>query len=208
MFAKDELPILGILRGIRNEHLETVYNICMSSGLKHIEITMNTAGAPLLIRNFAELAGKNMIIGAGTVLSVRDTEDALAAGARYIVSPTVADDVLSYCAKNNIPVFPGALTPTEVQKAWELGATMVKLFPASAFGPKYIKELKGPFDGIKIMAVGGVNDRNIGEYFHAGADAVAFGASIFNINWLEENKTDIIRERLDALIKNYLSVNH
>ena len=99
MFTKDELPILGILRGIKEEHLESLLQLCIASGLSHIEITMNTPEAPLLIRQFIRMAGKDLVIGAGTVLSLRDMEDALAAGAQFIVSPTVVDDVF--------PFFPG-----------------------------------------------------------------------------------------------------
>jgi 2-dehydro-3-deoxyphosphogluconate aldolase/(4S)-4-hydroxy-2-oxoglutarate aldolase len=196
MFEKDQLPFLGILRGAK---------VCIHCGLQYLEITMNTENAPQLISKMIRLTKNKITVGAGTVLNCKDYDQAAAAGAQFIVSPSVAEDVIKKCVKNSIPVFPGALTPTEVQKAWDLGATMVKLFPASVFGPAYIKELKGPFNLIRIMAVGGVDEKNISDYFSSGVDAIAFGVSIFNQKWMAEDCYDLIEEKLKTLIEKYMS---
>jgi 2-dehydro-3-deoxyphosphogluconate aldolase/(4S)-4-hydroxy-2-oxoglutarate aldolase len=203
MFEKEKLPFLGILRGVKDKDLEGLAEVCINCGLQYLEITMNTDNAPQLISKMIKLAENKITIGAGTVLSLQDLNMALSAGAQFIVSPSVVDDVINQCVREKIPIFPGALTPTEVQKAWDLGASMVKLFPASAFGPAYIKELKGPFNKIRLMAVGGINEINISEYFACGADAIAFGAGIFNLKWMNENRYDLIGEKMSSLIVGY-----
>jgi 2-dehydro-3-deoxyphosphogluconate aldolase / (4S)-4-hydroxy-2-oxoglutarate aldolase len=203
MFLKNELPILGILRGISQKDTKPLVDICKKAGLKYLEITMNTAHADNLIRSFKEESQGKIHIGAGTVLDRTNFKDATIAGAEFIVTPSVNEVVITLCRERNIPVFPGGLTPTEVHKAWSLGAEMVKLFPANLHGPGYIKSLRGPFEGIKIMAVGGVDDKNIGEYFKEGVNAVAFGAGIVRPEWLLKERYDLIEERILNLIRVY-----
>ena len=203
MFLKDELPILGILRGIKQEHIDPIVSMLSNEGIRYVEVTMNTQGANELIKELIRKSDGNFTVGAGTVLHNKDLEEALNAGAKFIVTPSVVEDVIQNCVQEKIPVFPGALTPTEVYKAWDMGATMVKLFPSGVYGPGYIRALKGPFDDIKIMAVGGVSEKNIAQYFLQGASAVAFGAGIFRPEWLQNNHFDFIEDKLKLLIKAY-----
>ncbi len=203
MFEKSKTPILGILRGIEENSVEMLSDTCINAGLHYVEITMNTKSASNLIKLMNQAANGYLTVGAGTVLKLHDLEMAIFADAKFIVCPTIAEDVIKECVSLNIPVFPGALTPTEVIKAWDLGAEMVKLFPASVFGPSYIKELKAPLNFIKIMAVGGVNEQNINLYFDQGADAVAFGASIFKQQWITECSYDLIEKKIKDLIQTY-----
>ncbi|MBN1598632.1 MAG: bifunctional 4-hydroxy-2-oxoglutarate aldolase/2-dehydro-3-deoxy-phosphogluconate aldolase [Bacteroidales bacterium] len=203
MFKNNEVPILSILRGIDRNALELLAEIFIKTGIRYTEITMNTKNAPDLIKTMKGIAGNEFVVGAGTVLSVEDIDKAMEAGASFIVCPSVIEDVIDKCCKNNIPVFPGALTPTEVHRAWDMGATMVKLFPATAFGPSYIKALKAPFNEIKIMAVGGINDETISTFFANGADAVAVGASIFRLEWIEDKRFSLIEDKLTSLIRRY-----
>lgn len=181
-----KLPVMGILRGVELDILEPLIETVISSGLKTIEITMNTKDAALLIRRAIKASGKRLSIGAGTVLDLGGLRSALDSGAAFIVSPVLVKDVTEYCVKNKIPVFPGALTPLEVYNAWQSGATMVKVFPAKVFGPEYFKELKGPFKDIQLLACGGVTPENMGSYFENGASAVTFGASVFKKELLEK----------------------
>jgi len=106
----------------------------------------------------------------------------------------------NHCLARSICVFPGALTPSEIQKAWGLGATMVKVFPAKVFGPAYFKEIKGPFSDIELLACGGVNKDNVADFFGSGASAVAFGASIFKKEWLKTRDFSAIGGEIKALI--------
>jgi 2-dehydro-3-deoxyphosphogluconate aldolase/(4S)-4-hydroxy-2-oxoglutarate aldolase len=203
MFLKDELPLMGILRGVSEKHLVPVIDICKSTGIKYLEVTMNTNNAGIFIRKLNELARDTIRIGAGTVLNKVELKEALNAGAGFIVSPLLIEEVAITCVKEQIPVFPGALTPTEVYKAWDMGVTMVKVFPAGLFGPAYISMLKAPLNSVKIMVTGGVNEKNIAEYFRKGSDAAAFGAGIFKTEWLESEKYNLIEEHLTELIRAY-----
>jgi 2-dehydro-3-deoxyphosphogluconate aldolase/(4S)-4-hydroxy-2-oxoglutarate aldolase len=205
MIPKDNLPILAILRGITEKDVIPLAKLLVRNQIRHVEITMNTDDADRLIQQF-RIAGKaDLNVGAGTVLNMQDLRRALDAGAEFIVCPSLIKDVIAGCVSKNIPVFPGALTPTEIHTAWKLGATMVKLFPASLFGPGYIRAVKAPMNNIKLMAVGGVNPQNISKFFESGADAVAFGAGIIRSKWLEEGKYDLIEKHLRMLIEAYKS---
>jgi len=196
------LPIMGILRGAPLSSIEPLMEAAASAGLETIEITMNAPDATESIGRAVKASGTRLMIGAGTVLDIGSLRAALDAGARFIVTPVLIDDVTAYCAKNKIPVFPGALTPGEIYAAWKAGAAMVKVFPARFFGPGYFKELKGPFNDIELLACGGVSADNIKEYLSAGASAVAFGASIFRKDWIEKGDYGKITEAIKGLIGN------
>lgn len=200
-----QLPILGILRGLPTEITENLIASIISSGLLSIEFTMNTTAAPELIKRAVKESKGRLVVGAGTVLSVEELKIALDAGATFIVMPTLIEGVLEYCVKNSIPVFPGALTPQEIYRAWQLGATMVKVFPAKFFGPSYFKDIKGPFPEIELLACGGVNSSNIKSFFTQGASAVAFGASIFKKNLLNKKGLLAIENSIKTLIKEFKS---
>jgi len=198
-----ELPLMGILRGVQADSIESLMETVVSSGLQTVEITMNTPGAPDLIRSAVKSAQGRLMIGAGTVVTSEHLKLALDAGARFIVSPMLVYDVVEYCRDNEIPVFPGAFTPQEIYNAWVAGATMVKIFPAQFMGPGYIKEIKGPFNSIDMLACGGITPENIRSYFDCGASAVAFGGSVFREEWLETRDFDSIGRSIKALISAY-----
>jgi 2-dehydro-3-deoxyphosphogluconate aldolase/(4S)-4-hydroxy-2-oxoglutarate aldolase len=177
-------PILGIARGIEAYQIEPLIEAVIEAGLGALEITMNTAGASELIRKAKQIAAGRLILGAGTVLSMQDLKLALKCGATFIVTPVLIKDVVAFCVKKKIPVFPGAFTPSEIYRAWNAGATMVKVFPAKFFGPEYFREIKGPFNNIELLACSGVTAENMKDYFVSGASAVTFGASVFRKDWL------------------------
>jgi 2-dehydro-3-deoxyphosphogluconate aldolase/(4S)-4-hydroxy-2-oxoglutarate aldolase len=197
-FAK--LPVMGILRGIELAVVEPLMETIAAAGLETIEITMNTAQAPALIKKAVRVAGSRLMIGAGTVLDIAALSTALDAGATFIVMPTFVPEVMEYCVKNAVPVFPGALSPQEAYHCWKYGATMVKVFPASVFGPQYFKSLHGPFPAMKLLAVGGVSCDNVGEYFACGADGVAIGESVFNNARIRANDFAAVREALACFL--------
>ena len=186
-------PVLGIIRGLNESCLEGVLEAAFAGGLRFLEITLNTPDALHLI-NKINTKYTQLQIGAGTVLSAEEAKKAIDAGAKYIVAPNFDEEVSTFCAQNKIAYFPGALTPTEIKKAWDAGATMVKVFPASQMGPDYFKIIKGPFDKIKLMAVGGINPGNIKDYLGAGASAVALGGSIFSIQRMANRKFEEIHK--------------
>ena len=197
LFEKE--PVMGIIRGVDEDSLPGVLEAAYSGGLRFLEITLNTPGAFLLIKRAVELF-PDFCIGAGTVLSAESTQEAIGHGAQFIVAPNLNEQVAECCIKNNMAYFPGALTPTEIEKAWSSGATMVKVFPASQMGPDYIKLLKGPYDEIKMMAVGGISPKNIPDYFSAGASAVALGGSIFSKSRMANGEFSVIQKEIEEFL--------
>ena len=201
-----KLPILGVLRGIDLDLVNPLVESIVTSGLETIEVTMNTKNASEIIRQMAKISNQRLTIGAGTVLTIDDVKAAVDAGATFIVSPTLIPKVVDYCVKNRIPVFPGAFTPQEIYNAWSAGATMVKVFPVKFFGPSYLKEIKGPFNDIQLLACGGVNKENMSSFFQCGASAIAFGASVFKKEWLKENNFVEIENSIKELILKFANL--
>ena len=198
-----EKPVLGILRGADSSIIEPLIETVISAGLKTLEITMNTAGAAELIKKAKQVSGGRLVLGAGTVLSMQDLNLALKSGATFIVMPVLIKDVVRYCVKNKIAVFPGALSPQEIYQAWDAGATMVKVFPAKFFGPEYFREIKGPFNKIELLACGGVTSENLRDYFACGANAVTFGASVFKKDWLANKDFKSIGQAVNDFINTW-----
>ena len=194
----EEEPVMGIIRGVREDALSGVMEAAIGAGLRFVEITLNTPNAPRLIEKTCR--DYSLCVGAGTVLSVADAETAVSAGAQFLVSPTVKGDVAAFCRKQTIAYFPGAFTPTEIETAWNAGAAMVKVFPASQLGPAYFKEVKGPFQDIRLMAVGGINRENVSQYLAAGASALALGGSIFSPDRMNNRQFALIRKDVEEFL--------
>jgi 2-dehydro-3-deoxyphosphogluconate aldolase/(4S)-4-hydroxy-2-oxoglutarate aldolase len=194
------LPLVGIVRGIAPTDVEPLTEAVIDAGLTCIEITLNTPAAPALIARMRAAAGDRLMVGAGTVLDLEALGAARAAGASFIVMPTLVPAVVERCVADHVPVFPGALTPQEIHGAWRAGATMVKVFPVGVFGPTYLREIKGPFADVELMAVGGVNAENMAAYFSCGASAAAFGASVFRREWLAARAYDRIAGEVRQLV--------
>lgn len=196
----EEEPVLGIIRGVTRDSLQGVVEAAITGGLRYIEITLNTPNAPALIETVAKDYSQSLCVGAGTVLSPRDAATALASGAKFLVTPTLNEEVAAFCREKRVAFFPGAFTPTEIEKAWKAGAAMVKVFPASRLGPEYIGEVKGPFQDIRLMAVGGVGPRNIADYLAAGASALAVGGSVFSTSRMENRDFSLIRRDIEEFL--------
>jgi len=199
----NELPIVGILRGFDADVVEKAVASSGRGGLRNVEITMNTDGAGGLIKLARETAGKTMNVGAGTVCTLEQLETALEAGAQFIVTPVVNPEVIKACKDRGVPVFPGGLSPTEIYRAWQLGADMVKVFPANRFGPSYIKEVKGPFSQVKLMPTGGVSVENLKEYLDCGADAFGVGSPLFDKDRLAADDWNWVRQQAQRFVEAY-----
>jgi 2-dehydro-3-deoxyphosphogluconate aldolase/(4S)-4-hydroxy-2-oxoglutarate aldolase len=198
-----ELPIIGILRGFSMPQLQQIVSASLRGGLKNVEITMNTRDAAEQIREAIALAGKEMNIGAGTVLNGKLLDEALAAGASFIVTPTVQAEVIAECVRQKIPIFPGAFTPTEILRAWELGATMVKIFPAETLGPAYIRAVKAPLPHIKLLPTGGVDLKTLPAFRKAGAEAFGIGSPLFDKTRIESADWPWVEAQCRAFVKAY-----
>jgi 2-dehydro-3-deoxyphosphogluconate aldolase/(4S)-4-hydroxy-2-oxoglutarate aldolase len=199
------LPIVGILRGFTTPQVEEIVHAAVRGGLGNLEITMGSPETPTQIREGRKLAGDKMCIGAGTVLSIELLEQALEAGASFIVTPIVKADVIEECVRRKIPVFPGAYSPTEILQAWELGATMVKVFPAETLGPGYIKSIKAPLPQVKLMPTGGVDLKTLAAYRKAGADGFGVGSPLFDRARVEAGDWKWIEAQCRAFVEAYSS---
>ena len=180
------VPVIGILRGVDPLFFPEIMATSFASGLQAIEVTTNTVGAVEMIAASRSSVPPGHYLGMGTIRNLREAEQAIAAGAMFLVSPNCDLEVIAYAKSQRVPIIVGALSPTEVYAAWEAGALMVKVFPCSVFGPGYIKELLGPFDQIPLVAVGGVTAMNVGDYFAAGAKAVGVGTTLFGKEALQQ----------------------
>lgn len=190
----NQMPVIGIMRNIPQQYIEKIAQAYHGAGLTCLEVTMNSTGAEEIIASLVKSYGNKLNIGAGTVCTMNDLERALNAGAQFVVTPIVNEDVIRACADQKIPVFPGAYTPTEIYKAWSAGATMVKVFPATALGTGYIREVLGPLNQISLVPTGGINLENFTEYLAAGAKAVGIGSHLFPKNIIESEDWSKLQE--------------
>jgi 2-dehydro-3-deoxyphosphogluconate aldolase/(4S)-4-hydroxy-2-oxoglutarate aldolase len=177
--AFNAAPVVAILRGQPLRTCIRIAEVLQATGFGTLEVTMNTPDAAVIISElYAQFPHFN--VGAGTVCTPAELEVALAAGSSFIVTPIIDEEVITICVNRGIPVFPGAYTPTEIHKAWSLGASAVKVFPASQLGVKYIKDLSGPLPQIKLVPTGGVSLENIRSFFEAGVTGVGMGSSLLD----------------------------
>lgn len=180
------MPVIGIIRKMTAEDFADVLPVYYESGLRIIEVTMNTAGADGMIRYAIKHFGNKLVIGAGTVLTKLDLQNAIKAGAGFIVTPILDEDIIGNCVNKNIPVITGAFSPTEIYKAWSAGSSLVKIFPAASLGVQYIKDIRGPLNDIALMPTGGIDHKNIASFFKAGAVAAGVGSKLFDQAMIRE----------------------
>ena len=180
--ALEELRRGGIVPVIRAESAGVAVRVVealVAGGIRTLEITMTVPDAAGAIRAVADRFGQDVLLGAGTVTSRPLAEQALAAGAEFLVTPCLVAEVIAVARERDVAVLPGALTPTEVFTAWSAGGDIVKIFPASNVGgASYLRALKGPFPQIPLCPTGGVTLQTIGELVKAGADAVGVGGEL------------------------------
>lgn len=195
-----QAPIIAILRGISQEKVDAAAQALGDGGIVFLEITLNTEGALNMIARIKETQGHRMRIGAGTVLNLAMAKDAFAAGAEYIISPNLDEAVISFAIENGIDVYPGTMTPTEIVRAIEAGATAVKVFPMGTLGLGYLKEIRAPLNHIPMIVTGGVDMHNITDFLDAGAIAVGLGGNLIDKNALQAGDFVAIEQRARAFI--------
>ena len=170
--------VVAILRAPSPEHVVRTADALVEGGVTCLELTMTTPGFADSLRGLCERYGDDIIVGAGTVTGSAEAESALAAGAGFIVSPCVSDDVIEAARDAGVPSIVGAWSPTEVSRAWRLGASAVKLFPASSGGVAHLRRLREPFPDIPLIPTGGVTVGLVAEFLRAGALAVGLGGAL------------------------------
>jgi 2-dehydro-3-deoxyphosphogluconate aldolase/(4S)-4-hydroxy-2-oxoglutarate aldolase len=199
----NKMPVIGIMRHIPDECVEPIAEVYCASGLTCLEITMNSSNAEKHIMALIETYRRRLNIGAGTVCSMADLDKALAAGAQFIVTPIINEEVIKTCVELKIPIFPGAYTPSEIYKAWSMGATMVKLFPAGDLKPGNIKEILAPLNFVSLMPTGGVTLENFTEYFKQGAKAAGIGSHLFPKDIIARQDWSALTEVYTAFVQKF-----
>jgi 2-dehydro-3-deoxyphosphogluconate aldolase/(4S)-4-hydroxy-2-oxoglutarate aldolase len=190
--------VVAIVRLDSAEHLLAAANAIADGGITAIEFTMTTPGALDVLRQASLALGDRVIFGAGTVLDSETARAAILAGARFIVSPTLSHRVIETCRRYNVVSIPGAYSPTEVLSAWEQGADMVKLFPATSLGPQYVRDILAPLPHLRLVPTGGVNLDNVAGYISAGACAVAVGSGLVDRDSVAAQAFGVLTERARA----------
>lgn len=171
----------GVTAVVRLEDLsraEHLADALLAGGVRCIEFTLTNRQAVAVIEQVRASHGDRMLVGAGTVLDPESARAAITAGAQFVVTPTLRLSTIELCRRYSVPILCGAFSPTEILTAWEAGADWVKVFPASAGGPRYLREIRGPLPQIKLVPTGGVSLENAGEFIKAGAAAVAVGSNL------------------------------
>ncbi|XOV91066.1 MAG: bifunctional 4-hydroxy-2-oxoglutarate aldolase/2-dehydro-3-deoxy-phosphogluconate aldolase [Bacteroidota bacterium] len=195
--ALKTVPVIGILRGFSQDQVFKILEIYQECGYFLAEITWNTPNAASIVQS-AKAEFKSLQIGAGTVCSLDDYQSAREAGASFIVTPILDEEVVKACVKDGIPVFPGAFSPTEIYRAWNLGATMVKVFPSGTLSHGYIKELSGPFPEIPLVPTGGINIENVELFLKAGAKGLGMGGGLFPGNLIKDERWGELKDHFQA----------
>ncbi len=175
----EETGIVAVVRAENSEQALKIAEAVKAGGLQAIEITMTVPGAIDVIKELAATYTNNeILIGAGSVLDAETARACILAGAEYIVGPTFDKETVKLCNRYQKVVMPGAMSVTEVHKAMDAGADIVKVFPATLFGPKIIKAIKGPIPQAPLLPTGGVDLDNVAEWIKAGSFAVGVGSAL------------------------------
>jgi 2-dehydro-3-deoxyphosphogluconate aldolase / (4S)-4-hydroxy-2-oxoglutarate aldolase len=201
--------VVAVLRIKEADKLKKIIEAIAEGGLTVAEITMTVPNAIQLIEQMSNELDKNIIFGVGSVLSAEVAEQAIKAGAKYVVSPIFKKEIIDMSHKYDIPAMPGCFTPTEIQTAYEAGADVVKVFPADVLGMPFFKGVLAPMPHLKMMPTGGVSLTNAGEWIKAGACAVGIGSALLdkeaikneNYSKLTDNAKIIMKSVADANIK-------
>jgi 2-dehydro-3-deoxyphosphogluconate aldolase/(4S)-4-hydroxy-2-oxoglutarate aldolase len=194
-----ETGVIAIMRAKSSDQLLAAADAIKAGGVQAIEVTMTTPGALDVIRQATERYGADVLFGVGSVLDPESARAAILAGAQFVVCPTLNLKTIELCHRYAIPVVPGAYTPTEILTAWEAGADMVKVFPASVGGPAYFKAIKGPLPQVKLVPVGGVDLDTTADFIRAGADAVGVGSALVSQKLLDAGDFAALTERARRL---------
>lgn len=207
----EETGVVAVIRLRAPDKLRAVIDALAEGGVRALEVTMTVPNAPELIREIAPGLAPEFLLGAGTVLDPETARQVILAGARFVVGPTFNPEVIRLCHRYDVAAVPGCFTPTEILTAWEAGADLVKVFPATTLGPTYFKDLQGPLPQLRLIPTGGVTIANAGEWIAAGAAAVGVGGALVDARAVNAGRyheiTDNARRLIDAVQKGRRSLS-
>ena len=192
--------IVAVIRLNEPEKLQAVVDAIAQGGIRALEVTMTVPGAVELIRRLALTMPPEFVLGAGTVVDRETALRVIDAGAQFVVSPVFRTTVIEACHERDVPALPGCFTPTEILDAWDAGADVVKVFPATALGPAFFKDVRGPLPHVKLMPTGGVTLENAGDWIRAGAVAVGVGTALLDANAIASGDYDTLRRNAELIV--------
>lgn len=192
--------VVAILRAENADRAEAVVDVLVEAGVRSLELTLTTKGALDVVERLAARVPAEVEVGVGTVLTAADVDSSVAAGARFVVSPSVEPDVIAAALRHRIASYPGAFTPTEIAAAWKAGASAVKLFPAGHLGPGYLKDVRAPLPDIPVVPTGGVDIASVGGWLAAGAVAVGMGSPLIGDALSPDGDLTALAERAAAAL--------
>ena len=187
-----ELGVVAVIRIKDPAKLRAVVDALVDGGVRALEVTMTVPGAVGLIRELAPTMPAGFLLGAGTVTSAETARAVIDAGATYVVSPVFQPAVIAACHERDVAAMPGCFSPTEIFAAYELGADIIKVFPATSLGPQFIKDVRAPLPQVKLMPTGGVSLDNAHDWIRAGAVAVGIGSALLDAKAIEDGRFDTI----------------
>ena len=179
--------VVAVIRAQSREQLPDIARALIAGGVTAIEVTMTTPKAIAGIEALADALGDQAVIGVGTVLDPATARDAIAAGAQFVVSPAFDDEIVATTRRYGKISIPGAFTPTEILRAWSAGADVVKVFPSTAVGPNYFKDILAPLPQVRLTPTGGVDLKNAPDWIKAGAACLGVGTSLVTKDALAKN---------------------
>lgn len=204
-----KLGVVPVVRAQSADDAGRAIDAIMAGGINVIEVTMTVPGALGVIEQLARRYADDVLVGAGTVLDAETARACMLAGAQFIVSPALDEETIACCRRYGVAVMPGALTPTEVVRAWTLGADAVKVFPAGALGgASYLKSLKAPLPQVEMIPTGGVSLKTAAEFIRAGAMALGVGADLIDLKALTEGNEQLITERARQFLEMVSEARH
>jgi len=188
----ESLGVVAVIRLKDPRTLRAVVDAMAEGGVRALEVTMTVPRAVEMIRELAPTLPAGFLLGAGTVTDAATARAVIDAGASFVVGPVFRPAVIAACHERDVPAMPGCFTPTEILAAHECGADIVKVFPATALGPQFIKDVRAPLPQVKLMPTGGVTLDNAGEWIRAGAVAVGVGSALLDAKAIDEGRFDVI----------------
>lgn len=198
----EDAGIVAVIRIREPEKLRAVVEAISEGGVRALEVTMTVPGAVELIRELAPTLPSGFVLGAGTVLDPETAARVIDAGATFVVSPVFRTPVIDACHAKGVAAMPGCFTPTEILDAWDAGADVVKVFPATALGPAFFKDVRGPLPQVKLMPTGGVTVENAGDWIRAGAVAVGVGTALLDAKAIAANAWGVLRSNAERIVEN------
>jgi len=198
----ERLGVVAIIRMPDPGALRAVVDALAEGGVRALEVTMTVPRAIELIAEIAPTLPRDFIFGAGTLLDGETVRRAVGAGAQFIVSPVFKPEVVEAAHQDGVPVMPGCFTPTEIFAAWEMGADIIKVFPATSVGPGYLKDIRGPLPQVKLMPTGGVSIDNVGDWLRAGAVGVGVGSALVDTKAIAAKQFNVIADNARRIVAN------